>query len=280
MRIYIYMFVCLYNIHYSCLQCPTHWETRNRIQQWRHGQTKNGRWPRKSRDCHSRWTGAVLFILWINRSLMKMKPFLIDDDLFTAYFPVFKRDKPKSLQEAELLLKTIVGTKPLAGEDFLKRVWRQGNETLSGYMFSLQNMAATLNIPEVLVKTQFFNGLPMLLARDLKAYTDATATLSQLAEKAENLIQISEPTVAVTVDENESIASVTLELKKLKEEINAIRRPLPNSTVCYRCGREGHIARNCGQPTSRQFRVGNNKTSPTFFKCGIKGHTAFRCSKN
>lgn len=90
---------------------------------------------------------------------------LIDESLFQSYNRAHEHDPPKSLKEAKKLLSTIVGVKKVTDEEFLNRIWKQGEEILTVFALHVQTMAQQLELPSHMVKSQFLREQPQDLSR-------------------------------------------------------------------------------------------------------------------
>lgn len=185
-------------------------------------------------------------------------PHLLDDELFRQYFPVFQRNELHSLDGAKGILRKIVGTKGPSSATFLGRKWEEGRETIAAFAFDLQSMAALLEYPHELLKSQFVRGLPSKLASKIDAMNTSSSTIEELSEFAERV-----QTAKVCRRLTEDVSAVN-ELKGLIEqqqgEIAALKenqfrqssrrewRPYggdSDSRRCFRCHQLGHVQRNC-----------------------------------
>ena len=205
-------------------------------------------------------------------------PFCLSDELFALYFPVFAREKFTSLREAKKILDGIAGTHGVSHDDFSSRIWRTGEETIAGYMFTLQTFGATLQIPEGLVKSHFLKGIPKAVADELRVLDWNAMTCGGLADSAERIFRVRGYAPEVQIQSINAIADMQQDLRKLYEEINALRMDGFSSKTCFKCHLKGHIARNCRSPSQNTY--GNHNKLITCYSCGQKGHSRRQCPKN
>ena len=193
-------------------------------------------------------------------------PFLLEDQLFVPYINSCQRLKLASVAEAEKLLLSLAGVRKNSYSDFMARVWKRGQETLTQFMCTLQNIAAILDLPSGLVKSQFLNGIPEEVAREIKILDSLETSCDAICQMAERVLQF-KPKASIDIAANDN--SVLETIKVLQEEINALKLSSQARVVCFNCRKEGHVARNC-----------RNKRPIKCYTCGKTGHTKAQCPKN
>ena len=188
-------------------------------------------------------------------------PYLLDDELFPTFFPVFKRSNFTSLLCASEVLRRIVGTKGPDSQQFLTRKWAAGRETIAAFAFDLQSMAATLEYPLDLLKSQFINGLSQKLACKIRAINTPSSTIEDLSEVAERIQAAQEG--KSSPEEINAVEDLKSRVEQQQSEIAALkanqfhgyrrsdwnnygeRGNAMSDLRCFRCQRRGHFQRNC-----------------------------------
>ena len=199
-------------------------------------------------------------------------PFQLHGELFTPYMSVVgRRVEPfNSLEEVRVTLQAIVGTPDVSCDDFRKRTWKLGEETLDSFMFALQDMAVRLSLPEEMVRSQFLHGLPAEIARDIRIIGDSTMTCAQLVAATNRLHQYKIPEAAVLSGIKDQ-SDLEKEVERLSVELASLQTSNRKPIVCYSCNKRGHMAKDCRQ---------KSKSRAACFKCGQTGHFQFACPKN
>jgi len=197
------------------------------------------------------------------------------------------------------LLEQIVGRNEVTFEEFYRRRWQRGEETVHAYLLVLKNWAAQLGLPPGLVKTQFLSGMPAEVGKDLLIYDDEGISCERLASIVEKIIKRDSYVMAVQDTAARSATSSSQDrteappmsekpfyqglqraVEFLTEEVAALRTSnssLAGATYarsngnvprgpCTKCGRRGHWAKDC--------RGG------TCHSCGQTGHWSKTCPKN
>ena len=114
-------------------------------------------------------------------------PYLVDDDLAVTYLRSYERENFATLDRAKAVLNGLVGIQSnYTYDDFFLRKWCPA-ETLAYFMCDLQNMASDLNLPEGAIKSQFLNGIPNNISRELRKELDDTHTLNHVLARAEKV---------------------------------------------------------------------------------------------
>ena len=169
-------------------------------------------------------------------------PFLLDEQLFLSYINSYKRLKFETVAEAKKLLFSLTGVQQESYAEFMSRVWQQGQETLTQFMCALQHMAAILDLPEGLVKSQFLNGIPHNVSAEIRIVETPETACGDICKMANRILTFkpksAEDVAAIHGDLDNTI-------KQLQEEVNALKMASPKNKLCFTCHKEGHIARNC-----------------------------------
>ena len=65
-------------------------------------------------------------------------------------------------------------------------------------------------------------------------------------------------------------SNLNAQLLQLSDEVAAVKTLISKKMCCFKCGKEGHYARNCGS---------GRKSAIVCYKCGKRGHFSATCSK-
>jgi hypothetical protein len=223
------------------------------------------------RGFSSDWARLQLFVAeteTTEEEATRWLPHVLEDSLFLLYEEAKKRLKIATLEDAKKLLSSLVGVERRTFDDFSRRKWLEGSETVSEYACVLSNLASQLSIPEGMVCSQFLSGLPEGIADEIRVRQDEdNPSIQHMVTVTEKLLKC-RPKVNAVLQLQGANEELQAQLKKLTEEVAALRHSPPNgkNRNCYKCGKSGHVAANC-----RQGKC---------YSCGGVGHRSAHCSKN
>ena len=144
-----------------------------------------------------------------------------------------------------------------AYEEFVNRKLTPG-ETVDVYAADLQRLAGLVDgtIGGECLKCALVYGLPDMVRKQLSAACSLeTMNLNEVVSRARTLVDVQRSLVG---------AVATAQPRNTRRQ--------ERTWTCFKCGRDGHIARNC-------LKLGSNLDSMTCFACGGKGHMARMCLK-
>ena len=96
---------------------------------------------------------------------------------------------------------------------------------------------------------------------------DESLTCNQLCARAEKILLYKPVDVPVSV----VTSNLNAQLLQLSDEVAAVKTLISKKMCCFKCGKEGNHARNCGS---------GRKSAIVCYKCGKRGHFSATCSKN
>jgi hypothetical protein len=208
--------------------------------------------------------------------IIRHVPFLLDSDLRSTYLAEYERHKSDftSLDRVKETLQAIAGTTSISCDDFRYRVWQMDTETVTAFMFGLQDMASKLRLPDDMVRSQFLSGLPNELSLEIRGLNVSVLSCAELAATAERLLKKGKPVVGLNAIQSSPAES---ELSALAKEVAALKLQIQRTGKCYRCGKAGHFARSCGNSSSSS---GTESRIVRCFRCGKPNHISKYCPKN
>jgi hypothetical protein len=185
------------------------------------------------------------------KEAIRALPLVLEDSLATTYNQTLKVRSINSYKEAKKILMELTGLERVKYSDFVARKFNAGRETIRGFYYELQGIAATLDIPQGLIKAQFIAGLPEQLATKVRPFQLENTSCDELVELAERFLKEDEKQVALCCQEKSSSKQNPDELvnvvKQLSEEVAALKanREGNGRVTCFKCGKLGHISREC-----------------------------------
>lgn len=180
-----------------------------------------------------------------------------------VYQQLSENEKSNVEQTKAALYKAFAMDPCTAYERFATRKLLAG-ETVDVFFAGLKKLAVLFGgLPEQTFVYAFVAGLPVRVKQLLRASTSIEATpIEQLLERARAIIK----------DEAELEEHVVMAAQPSQSVLKNPQRSDQHAKVnCFRCGRSGHIAKNCMDRSRGRIRC---------FQCGGIGHMASSCPGN
>ena len=160
------------------------------------------------------------------------------------------------------------------------RLFKEGCESVDKLARDLERMLDKLSpgLPAEIHKTELrfhlMNSLPEKVAFQLKLSPKVTyaETISKAREisliysRAEKHHPVSQIQLESTVLHQNHLARMEETLQQMTEQLSALRTRRDDTRRCFRCGKEGHVAKSY-----------HSKNGMTCYNCGKRGHFAREC---
>lgn len=197
------------------------------------------------------------------RDVAKTLPLFLEGAAFAVYNELDSERKGSAASIKEALEKAFSTNPFQAYEQLCRRVWR--DEPVDVYMTDLRRLARLAGITsDVMLLRAFVVGLPPTVSRELRALPDVDKLpLSSVVERARCLVAelVESPVVAVAQGGQRRAGCVPLSdvpggpkrcYRCGGPHLMKFCRSPPGPVVCWSCGQEGHIAKQCeGNETGR-----------------------------
>ena len=189
-------------------------------------------------------------------------PLFLEGSAYAVYSQLDKATQENAGDLETALLNAFSMNAFQAYEELRKRVWSD-NEPVDVFLADLKRLARLANISDVnVIQCAFIVGLPPIVSGQMRASAQISkATLPTLVEQARVLMTEYGAT-------GSTVAAGVGTRRQFRERRDG------NGPRCFKCGEEGHIARNC-------TKIGkSDPAKPTIkcFVCGEEGHVARSCS--
>lgn len=183
------------------------------------------------------------------KSLSAFVPLFLDGAAFAVYQQFSPETKREYVALKKALLEAFAVNPFSAYEQFRCRKLKEG-EAVDVYLADLRRLAGLFGgSSDQLLKCAFVVGLPSASSNQLRAFTNVAAiSLNEVVEKARLLL------ACRSSDDVCFVANTHGQAKPW-----AVDRGPP---ICFRCNRQGHIARNCLAPKPAENATGEGSQGP------------------
>ena len=191
-------------------------------------------------------------------------PLYLEGNAFEVFDQLEEDDKEDASKIEEALLNAFAQSNFDAYDAFRQRSWRTG-EAVDVYLADLRRLARLAEIEnDILLLRAFVVGFPSDISNQLRAATDINVmSLEKVLQLARVYVANRNPPAAIIAEKKTYAAKC-------------------HSVACYRCGREGHIARFCSVNLKSSSRGHEPASSSGIkcYKCGKFGHISRYCTSN